>query len=66
MEAVRGVCLVELKNRMIHWSAGMRKDNPEKKNQESCKKAYERPTLERRERLVEVTEGLQPIGGATP
>ncbi len=44
----------------------MRKDNPEKKNQESCKKAYERPTLERRERLVEVTEGLQPIGGATP
>lgn len=44
----------------------MRKDNPEKKNQDSFKKAYKRPTLERRERLVEVTEGLQPVGGATP
>ncbi len=44
----------------------MRKDNPEKKNQDSSRKAYKRPTLERRERLVEVTEGLQPIGGATP
>ena len=66
MEAVRGVCLVELKSRTIHWSVGMRKDKAEKKHQDSSKKAYKRPTLERRERLVEVTEGLQPVGGATP
>ena len=32
------------------------------KNQED-KKTYSAPTLEKREKLVEVTEGGEPIGG---
>ena len=37
----------------------MRKNSSEKKNRDSCKKPYERPALEKRERLIEVTEGFQ-------
>lgn len=43
---------------------GMRKKNPERKNRDSCKKPYKRPALEKRERLIEVTEGVN--GAVTP
>ena len=35
------------------------------KKHDEAKKQYEEPTLEKRERLIEVTEGA-PLGGATP
>jgi len=35
----------------------------EKVENEQVKKEYRPPTLEKRERLVEVTEGFQPGGG---
>ena len=41
----------------------MHKEKSEKKNQGSGKKEYKRPTLEKRERLVEVTEGIVPAAG---
>ena len=40
---------------------GMRKNSSEEKNRDSCKKPYKRPALEKRERLIEVTEGSQGV-----
>jgi hypothetical protein len=43
----------------------MRNEKVEKKSQEkTVKKSYRRPTLQKRQRLVEVTEG-EGLGGAT-
>ena len=44
----------------------MQKDKQEKDNRQNSRKTYTPPTLEKRERLVEVTEGSQIESGVSP